>query len=225
MGRFLGGGAAVLLLSLGASSIVVLGGGEAGGAIQQPRIVSATGDEPAESTTEHLACTRADEPANFPVYSLGSSFDDLPLTAVLRQCENPGLDASLGIDARGNSVSYIYGACDPPLGEGGCAPPLEIQVWPACERSVSDYDMDLPPRLDRLRGAPTAEIAGRVEIYSNSTIVVFSPDPELARRAAAAVQPLAANSAPSNIPPVTEKRDSLPPPDPESLSGKLECVS
>ncbi len=85
--------------------------------------------------------------------------------------------------------------------------------------------MELPPRLTERRGAPTAEIAGRVEIYTDSTIVIFSQDPDLARRAAAAVQPLAAGSAPASLPPETDKLDSLPPPDSKSLSGELECTS
>jgi hypothetical protein len=38
-----------------------------------------------------------------------------------------------------NDVTFIYGTCDPSGGEGGCAPPLEVQVWSACARNPSMY--------------------------------------------------------------------------------------
>lgn len=55
------------------------------------------------------------------VHYLGRSFRGLPLTGVVRQ--------------RGH-VSFVYGDCaQPPAGDGGCAPPLEVQSWSICERN------------------------------------------------------------------------------------------
>lgn len=226
MRGFASGCAAAVVLLFGVPfAVVVIGDEQADGAPQEARVISAIGDQPAKSTADHLACTPADSPANFRLYSLGASFEGLPLTKVLRQCENPGLDASLGIDARGNSVSYIYGDCEPPLGEGGCAPPLEVQVWPACERSLADYDIELPPPVTELRGAPMVEIGDRVEVYSDSTVVLFSPDVAVARRAAVALQPVRVDSTPATLPPEIEKLSQLPPPADGSVSGELRCAS
>ncbi len=168
MGRFVSGGAAVVALLVVGVPTDSRARRRRGG-WGNPGAACHLGDRRQAGALDgkHLACTPADVPANFRVYSLGSSFDGLPLTAVLRQCEDPGLDASIGVDARGNSTSYIYGDCELPMGEGGCAPPLEVQVRPACERSVSDYDMELPPRLTDLLPPPNSKsLSGELECTS-----------------------------------------------------------
>lgn len=70
----------------------------------------------------------------FPIYSVGDRFQDLPLTGVLRRFD-PSSSAG---PVRENFVSFLYGECAP-QGGSGCALPLEIQVWPACERNASVY--------------------------------------------------------------------------------------
>ena len=71
-----------------------------------------------------LPCTAVNEPLNFPAYWLGSTFDGLELSAVLRSC-GPGYPGEIGT----NDVSFIYGDCTPQ--GGGCAPPVTIQTSPA----------------------------------------------------------------------------------------------
>lgn len=52
---------------------------------------------------------------------------------------------------RANFASLIYGDCEA-SSDAGCAPPLEIQTWPACERNAGTYEKAVRPRL-RIRGA------------------------------------------------------------------------
>ena len=54
----------------------------------------------------------------FPLYWVGEEFEGLPLVHV---------------DARPESdiVAFVYGDCDPPP-EGGCSPPLQIQIMALC---------------------------------------------------------------------------------------------
>jgi hypothetical protein len=51
------------------------------------------------------------------VFFVGTTFEGLPLTYAQRFPEN----------SRINGVSFGYGDCEPPEGEGGCPLPLEIQ--------------------------------------------------------------------------------------------------
>jgi len=81
------------------------------------RVSSAEGDSiPAQriwTVQNLLACTGADEPANFPVYSAGASVDGLDVTSVTRRCTDP----QPGAAGRTNFVSYLYGTC-PELADG-----------------------------------------------------------------------------------------------------------
>jgi hypothetical protein len=106
----------------------------------------------------------------FQLFWLGEEFEDLPLTDVTGSAEGT------------RPVSFLYGGCYVPIGqEGGCALPVEIQIWPACERNLSLYpiaeqvdDLSEIP-LDDVRGAPAFTVPeGHVDIYtSDVTIVVF----------------------------------------------------
>ncbi len=63
----------------------------------------------------------------FPLYDAGERVDGLPLVAVLRR------------EGAADFVSFVYGDCV--AGDDtGCAPPAEIQIWPACRRSLGLYD-------------------------------------------------------------------------------------
>jgi hypothetical protein len=46
---------------------------------------------------------------------------------------------------RANYVGYIYGDCSIASGDEACAPPLEVQVWPACIRNHSTYQLTPTP--------------------------------------------------------------------------------
>jgi hypothetical protein len=197
------------------------------GAIEEPpaaKIVSSVSDRPARPTADKLVCTPAEKAANFRLYSLGPRFAGLRLTAVLRTCGTPqpipGDNPKLPPTYRSNSVSYIYGDCTPPAGqEGGCASPIELQVSPACERNVAQYDHR--PKLTRRRGVPSAALDRALELYTaDSTVVIFTGDRRLERRAVAAVQPIRRRAAPAALPPTLGQAKRLPPPASGAIAGK-----
>lgn len=94
---------------------------------------------------------RAADFANYELYSAGASISGLPLNAVVRvdAARNP-------IErVRADFFTFVYGDCvvsDDK--EGGCAPPLQIQIWPACERNPSVYSPDEVREPVSVRGVP-----------------------------------------------------------------------
>jgi len=144
----------------------------------------------------------------FPLYSAGDRVDGLPLVAVVRRNDTA------------NFVSFVYGDCTAG-GDAGCAPPAEIQVWPACLRNPALYDSPLPgaPVLQRatVRGVPAAffDDGTRLEIQTGrSTVVVFGDSRARVLRIADALRPV---NPPLPIGP------SLPSPAPGALEGALLC--
>ena len=143
----------------------------------------------------------------FPLYDAGDRVDGLPLVAVLRR------------DDTADFVSFVYGDCTAGDDEG-CAPPAEVQVWPACRRNLRLYDSPLSgtpaPEPTKVRGVPAAffEDGERLELQTGiSTVVVFAANRTRVLRIAAALRPLGAS--PSDRP--------LPRPDPGALAGTLRC--
>ena len=113
---------------------------------------------------------------DFPLYAVGEQFGDLPLVAVERRFD----DSTAAASVRANFVDFIYGTCD--ASEGGCAPPLSIQVWAACERNPMSYG----PEIERegpleIRGVPAYffEDGHRLELSTGtSTVVIFASSRE-----------------------------------------------
>ncbi len=176
-----------------------------------------------------MACTDADEPANFPVYSAGPSVAGLDVTALTRRCDAP----EPGAPARANFVTYIYGSCAIVAGSEGCSPPLEVQSWPACERSLADYQLEdgVPyphENLGELDGVPAYAFneGTRVELYAGAaTVVVFSADPGLIEQAVAALQ-REPSSKPPGVPQSAsdDQTTDLPDPAPGAMAGSLSCA-
>ena len=159
--------------------------------------------------TKALECTGQDERPNFDSYSLGLGFEGLPLTARLRTCE----PSRPPIAFRANYVTYIYGDCDPWAGidpayprESGaspdpmCAPPVEVQSWPICERNPARYVQGQTDELHlatsqadeqfTVRGSPAAVYDGGevLEVYAGTTtIAIFGDDLAQMKRAAQAL--------------------------------------
>jgi hypothetical protein len=140
----------------------------------------------------------------FPVYYLGESFEDLALA------EAP---------PAGDVASFVYGSCEP-SGDTGCAPPLEVQVWPACMRNPASYElapgMPLPHREDTVRAVPAAfyEDGSRLELSTGSVTVVIFGERDQIVRAAEALRGFNFSLAPSQ---------NLPPPVPGAVEGELAC--
>jgi hypothetical protein len=138
-------------------------------------------------------CPPGGESPPFVHYWLGPSFEGLPAADRDFTCYRPYSEAS-ALVIRTNSFVVIYGSCD--ASEGGCAPPLQIQTWPACDRSFADYDFSpglFPrPRLRRLRGVPAARFRGgdeRLELYTGDvTVVIWGDSAGRRSRAAVALQ-------------------------------------
>src|SRR5215216_1199803 len=127
----------------------------------------------------------------FALYSLGNSYEGVPLTAITRRDDA----AAAGERVRADYVGFVYGDCVA-RDENGCAPPLEVQVWPACVRSLADYTLTpvgapLPHEATMVRGVPAAlfEDGLRLELYTgNVTVVIFGLEQAQVLRAAAALR-------------------------------------
>jgi hypothetical protein len=151
-----------------AATAVVSGCGAAG-----ERVIEAAGN---------LTLEQARAFAEFPLVYAGERVDGLPLVAILRR------------DDTADYVSFVYGDCRPTSSEGGCAPPAEIQVWPALRRSLASYGTSpgaVEPEMTRIRGSPAAlfDAGTRLELYTAEvTVVVFARSRERASSIAAALR-------------------------------------
>ncbi len=117
------------------------------------------------------------------LFNAGERVDGLPLAAVLRR------------EGSAEFVSFVYGECAP-HDDAGCAPPAEIQVWPACRRNLGLYGDALGSRLAErtsVRGVPALlfDEGTRLELETGrSTVVVFADTPARLLRIAAALRAL-----------------------------------
>jgi hypothetical protein len=139
--------------------------------------------------------------AKFRLYYLGGSFHGLPLTDVT---PGPGH----------HTWSFIYGDCDPGGGffdEGGCAAPLEVQNWSACERHLARYSGHTPKPFS-FRGAKAANISGFNIYTGRTTLVIYG---RLREQAAKSLQAVGSD----------EVSQRLPAPVPGALNGSLPCQS
>jgi hypothetical protein len=139
---------------------------------------------------------------------------------------------------RANFVSYTYGICpalDPaanPTPEDACAPPLEIQSWPSCERSVSDYELEpgVAYPNDGVGGTGDGALVyyfdggTRVEIHTGTTtVVIMGDDPDRVEAAIASVQPEPDSEPPGSPSPPPEDPAVLQPPAEAATTGQLSC--
>jgi hypothetical protein len=182
-------------------------------------VVYATGAEGQERQLElrgNLTLEEARAFSGYSIYYAGEDLGNLPLTAGLRRHGQ----GEPGNRVTPNFVSFIYGSCHPRPGMG-CTPPIEIQVWPACERNPAVYDWtpEERARIDytTVRGAPAVvyEDGRRLEISTGrSTIVIFGPSKEAAFSVASKLRSLNAPVA---------RGDALPPAAAGVLEGRLGC--
>jgi len=123
-----------------------------------------------------------------PLVYAGELVDGLPLTAILRR------------DDTARYVSFVYGDCRPTGGDGACAPPAEVQVWPAGARNLDSYgsataaQVTPVPEPTTIRGLPGAffDDGRRLEIYTPwTTIVLFAHSRDHVLTVAAALRCLA----------------------------------
>ncbi len=145
----------------------------------------------------------------YPVYYAGPEVAGLPLEEII------------GIPHLARSCcTFIYGDCEPPhtWDGGGCAPPVEIQVFSTCDRWASALHQRR--FLYDFRGAKAAggrggpEGGSPIEVFTGrTTVVVGAESPGLLKTAARQLRSVRA----------TQPQSSLPPPVRGSLWGKLPC--
>ena len=145
----------------------------------------------------------------FPLYDAGARVDGMPLVAVLRR------------DDTAEFVSFVYGDCAPG-DDAGCAPPAEIQVWPACRRNLALHEGDdvvgagVPERMV-VRGvaAGSFDEGTRLELETRgATIVVFGDSPGRVVRIAKALRALDGS---------VRAGEPLPPPARAGIGGAIGC--
>ena len=157
----------------------------------------------------------------FRIFYAGDTVLDLDMTYVLMQPISQEAEYWQAGDPTRNTVSFIYGDC-PRADEGGCAPPLEVQNWPACVRNPSWYSTQQygpAPESATIRTVPAAffEEGTRVEIQTGiSTVVIFGPSQSDVLAVANALR--AVNSSTPDQP-----GEPLPAPAPGSFDGTLAC--
>ena len=88
----------------------------------------------------NLSLAKARRFDDFSLYYLGREFRSMPLTGILSE-HAYGRGAGNGHD----QITFLYGTCVSASGQG-CAPPLQLNVYAACDRPNRSY-VDL-----RMRG-------------------------------------------------------------------------
>jgi len=137
---------------------------------------------------------------DFPLYYAGESVDGLPLAAIVRRNDTASY------------VSFVYGDCEPAAYDQGCAPPAEIQVWPACRRTLELYGADSPgsPALEptTIQGVPGALLDGGLQLElqaGRATVVVFGNSRARVSRIGRALRVVGSASIDGSLPaPVAE---------------------
>ncbi len=120
--------------------------------------------------------------SDFPLYDVGDSFQGWPLVAVLRRKDSGRFT---GEAIRPNYVSFIYGDCLA-SDEAGCAPPLEVQVSPACLYTPADVALPADERLS-VRGAASTLFENGTKlalVAGRSTVTIYGRDREMVIAAA-----------------------------------------
>lgn len=146
----------------------------------------------------HLTLEQARAFDDFPLLYAGELVDGLPLSAIVRR------------DDTASYVSFVYGDCEPARPDQGCAPPAEVQVWPACARSFALYGSEPgSPRVERtiVRGVSAIALDGGAQLElrtGRSTVVVFAATPGRAERVAWALRPVGATGASGPLPPAVD---------------------
>lgn len=183
----------------------------------------------AASTPASPALLDRDAVTSFDEYTLfwaGPAFEGLEVSAVVRHRE----PARAGEPAGRDSVSFVYGDCD--ASQGSCAFPLEVQVWPACERHRSSYELapgePYPYEALDVRGVPAGlyDDGQRLELYTGEvTVVLFGDSAERLLRAAAVLRsPGGGAPGASGAAGPVDAAGDLPPPAPGALDGRLACT-
>ena len=146
----------------------------------------------------------------FPLYWVGERFEQWDLTWI-------------DLDGPAPFVTLGYGTCEIPAGEeGGCPPPLQIQISPLCAHLQAVTAAPIWKRR-RIRGAPVGTFDSAPVLFTRRVQIKAyrgqGSDPGLALRANAALRSLNA------VAPVIDADDPIPPPAPGVLAGARPCTT
>lgn len=123
----------------------------------------------------------------YRLYYSGPEVAGLPLEAIVQGWSTNRHARQQG--RRRINWTFMYGDCTPPPTEGGCAPPLEVQIWSACVRSFGSIKFR-KRHLYGFQGAKATGGGGRYEISpmeiftGRTTIVIFGNEKLLIKTAA-----------------------------------------
>lgn len=142
----------------------------------------------------------------YPLYWAGEEFEGVPLVHV---------------DARPDSdiVTFVYGDCDPPP-EGGCSPPLQIQIMALCPH-LEIVTLPQAGTRQTIRGAPVGRADGAPVLLTRDVQVRAywgeGADAGMARRALAALRSV------NDVAPVVDDGEPFPPAPAAVLAGERPC--
>jgi hypothetical protein len=142
-----------------------------------------------------------------PLYWVGERFEQWEL-------EHVDTDA-------GEFVTFGYGTCEIPAGtDGGCAPPLQIQIQPLCAHLQVVARSPIWRRRE-VRGAPVGTIDSAPVLFTNRVQVKVyrgqGSDPGLPMRALRALR------SANDVAPVIDEDDPIPPAPYAVLAGEEAC--
>jgi hypothetical protein len=155
---------------------------------------------------EEVDLTEARAFDEYPLYWVGERFEDWDL---------------VHFDVIHGFATFIYGHCEVTGDDGGCSPPLSIQISPLC-RHLGVVARAPIWRRRSIRGAPVGTIDSAPVLFtSGAQVKVYrgqGSDPGLARRALEALRSI------NDVPPVVGPTGPIPGADPAMLAGERPCT-
>jgi len=151
--------------------------------------------------------------------SAAKEFDEYPLYWVGAGFEQWDL---VHVEIRPQMTTFIYGDCEVTGNEGGCPPPLSIQVSPLCAH------LDVVARgpiwrRRSIRSAPVGAIDSAPVLFTTGAQVKVyrgqGSDAGLPKRALEALRSI------NDVPPVIGPTGSIPGADPAMLAGEVPCAA
>jgi hypothetical protein len=147
------------------------------------------------------------------------AFDSHPLYWVGERFEGHDLE-HVETDA-GEFVTLVYGTCEPSGSDGGCAPPLQLQIQPLCTHLGAVARAPIWRRRT-IRGAPVGTIDGAPVLFSRDVQVKVyrgeGSEPGAELRALGALRSL------NDVEPVLDEDDPIPPAPRAVLEGEEACA-
>jgi hypothetical protein len=139
------------------------------------------GDSDSNLTLEEVRALPGPAP-----YFAGAEIAGLPLTAIDRDTVWP--------------LTFIYGDCDPVGDDGGCSPPLQVQIRPIDSRPPGIIQQRACSPVE-IRGAPGAFYGPDLDLYvGDFTISIFAHTRELVVGAAEALRTVDEEAVAGDLP-------------------------